>query len=211
MADPQPRPATESVRAESLIEGEDPFALFNQWLKEAEGSEPADANAMTLATVDAHGMPDARIVLLKGLRDGQFVFYTNTLSIKGCQLADQGRAALCFHWKSLARQVRLRGAVEQVSDAEADAYFATRPRGSQIGAWASRQSQTLGQRGDLKSAVAETEQRFDGSAVPRPPHWSGYALTPVRMEFWQDQPYRLHDRLVFEKDGAAWTTCRLFP
>ncbi len=198
---------------ESLIEGDDPFALFDAWLKEAEAREPADANAMTLATVDDTGLPDARIVLLKGLRDGQFVFYTNTLSAKGHQLGGQPKAALCFHWKSLARQVRLRGPVELVTPEEADAYFATRPRGSQIGAWASRQSTVLETRGALIDAVQQTETDYEGKDIPRPPHWSGYALTPLKMEFWQDQPFRLHDRLVFERAGlgAAWSRGRVFP
>ncbi|MGF1457201.1 MAG: pyridoxamine 5'-phosphate oxidase [Alphaproteobacteria bacterium] len=203
----------EAVTQDSLIEGDDPFALFERWLKDAEASEPADANAMTLATVDDDGLPDARIVLLKGLRDGQFVFYTNTLSAKGCQLAARPGAALCFHWKSLARQVRLRGPVEPVSAEEADAYFATRPRGSQIGAWASSQSSPLDERRTLIDAVAKTEADYADRSIPRPPHWSGYALTPVRVEFWQDQPFRLHDRLVFERTNAdsAWSRGRVFP
>ena len=192
---------------------DDPIAHFNAWFAEAEKAEPNDANAMTLATVGADGMPSARMVLLKGI-DGQgFVFYTNFESRKGRQLLDHPKAALCFHWKSLRRSVRVEGPVEQVSDAEADAYFASRPRGSQIGAWASKQSRPLTARLELEKAVASYAAKFHIGAVPRPPYWSGFRVLPQRIEFWQDKPFRLHDRLVFSRAAGAnaWTTERLFP
>ena len=192
---------------------DDPITHFNAWFAEAEKAEPNDANAMTLATVGADGMPSARMVLLKGI-DGQgFVFYTNFESRKGRQLLDHPKAALCFHWKSLRRSVRVEGPVEQVSDAEADAYFASRPRGSQIGAWASKQSRPLTARLELEKAVASYAAKFHIGAVPRPPYWSGFRVLPHRIEFWQDKPFRLHDRLVFSRAAGAnaWTTERLFP
>jgi len=192
---------------------DDPIAHFNAWFAEAEKAEPNDANAMTLATVGPDGMPSARMVLLKGI-DGQgFVFYTNFESRKGRQLLDHPKAALCFHWKSLRRSVRVEGPVEQVSDAEADAYFASRPRGSQIGAWASKQSRPLTARMELEKAVASYAAKFHIGAVPRPPYWSGFRVLPQRIEFWQDKPFRLHDRLVFSRAAGAnaWTTERLFP
>ncbi len=203
----------EAVASEGLIEGNDPFGLFEAWLAAAEGSEPNNANAMTLATVDAQGVPDARVVLLKAVEDGQFVFYTNTLSAKGAQMKTAPHAALCFYWKTNGRQVRIRGPVAQVSDAVADAYFATRPRGSQIGAWASQQSTPLETRQQLIDAVATVEAEHEGAAIPRPPHWSGYAVTPMSIEFWQDQPFRLHDRLVFSRHGAtsSWQQHRVYP
>jgi len=188
----------------------DPFHLFDEWFGEASSTEINDPNAMTLATVDPEGMPDARIVLLKGRDDTGFVFYTNLQSAKGRQLAETGKAALLFHWKSLRRQVRIRGHVAQVSDAEADAYFASRPRGSRLGAWASRQSSPLESRARLEERVAEQDERFPEN-VPRPPHWSGFRLTPVEMEFWQDGAYRLHDRFLFTRPGETWTVRRLYP
>ncbi len=196
-----------------LIEGDDPVRLFQDWLAQAEEKELNDPNAMTLATVDEAGMPDARIVLLKGFDERGFVFYTNTLSIKGRQLASTSKAALTFHWKSLGRQVRVRGLVAPVESDQADAYFATRPRGSQIGAWASQQSEPMAGRDVFLAEIARYEAEFDGGDVPRPPHWSGYRVTPLRVEFWLGHGYRLHDRLAFERAGAedGWTCGRLFP
>lgn len=189
----------------------DPFHLFQAWFKDAEASEPNDPNAMTVATVDADGRPSARIVLLKGLDQTGFVFYTNTLSRKGSQLAARPAAALCFHWKSLRRQVRIEGRVERVSDAEADAYFATRPRGSRIGAWASLQSQPLDGRATLEGRVAALEAEYEGREIPRPAHWSGYRVVPDYLEFWQDREFRLHDRITFTASGEGWTIGRLYP
>lgn len=189
----------------------DPFQLFDEWMQEASAQEPNDANAMSLASVDADGQPTVRIVLLKGIDGDGFVFYTNLESDKGRQLLAQPRAGLNFHWKSLERQVRIDGRVEQVSDGEADAYFATRPRGSQVGAWASDQSRPLEDRRTLEQRVADSEARFEGGAVPRPPHWSGFRVVPARIEFWQGMPYRLHDRLVYSRDADGWTTQRLYP
>ncbi|MGE7413914.1 pyridoxamine 5'-phosphate oxidase [Methylobacterium tarhaniae] len=189
----------------------DPWGLFRQWLAEAEAAEPEDPNAMALATCDADGLPDVRIVLLKGADERGFVFYTNTLSVKGLELADNPRAALVLHWKSLRRQVRARGTVTKVEDAEADAYFASRARDSRLGAWASRQSQPLDSRETLIRAVDEVGARFPGESVPRPPHWTGYRIAPVTMEFWQDGAYRLHDRVRFTRRGDGWEGNRLYP
>jgi pyridoxamine 5'-phosphate oxidase len=189
----------------------DPFALFDAWFAEAANTEPNDANAMTLATATADGLPSARIVLLKGHDARGFVFYTNTLSRKGGELNGNAHAALLFHWKSLQRQVRIEGAVERVTPAEADAYFATRPRVSRLGAWASLQSQRLASRAVLEKRLAEMEARHPGEEIPRPPHWSGYRVLPVRIEFWQAMPFRLHDRSVFTRDGEGWALGKLFP
>ncbi|GAB0117460.1 pyridoxamine 5'-phosphate oxidase [Acidisoma sp. 7E03] len=192
---------------------QDPFQLFNDWYAEARRTEPADPNAMTLATVDADGLPDARIVLLKSHDPQGFVFYTNYESRKGAELAANPRACLNFHWKSLQRQVRLRGRVEKVAPAEADVYFAGRPRLSKLGAWASDQSRPLADRAVLEARLAEAEERFPTAEVPRPPHWSGFRLVPHSVEFWREMPYRLHDRLVFTRtaEDGAWETSRLFP
>lgn len=190
---------------------QDPFAFFRAWLAEAEGAEPNDPNAMALATVASDGRPSIRIVLLKGLDDRGFVFYTNTESRKGDHLAAHPSAALNFHWKSLRRQVRVEGAVEPVTPAEADAYFASRPRGSQIGAWASAQSRPLDSRATLERRVAELEAAYAGRDVPRPPHWSGYRIVPELFEFWQDREFRLHDRFQYGRAGDGWTIARLYP
>jgi pyridoxamine 5'-phosphate oxidase len=189
----------------------DPIAMFGEWLEAALQREPNDANAMTLATVDEAGQPDARMVLLKGVDERGFAFFTNFESAKGRQLEAHPRAALVFHWKSLRRQVRVRGTVSEVSAQEADAYWATRARSAQIGAWASDQSRALPDRLAFERRIAETGLRFGLGPVPRPPHWSGFRLAPEAIEFWRDRPFRLHERLVFERAGEAWTTRRLFP
>ena len=198
--------------APALDSGRDPFDLFAEWLAEADGAEPSDPNAMTLATVDEEGMPDARILLLKGLDEGGFSFFTNLTSAKARELAENPRAALVFHWKSLRRQVRVRGVVQPVSDAEADAYFLTRSRVSRLGSWASYQSKTLADRAQLTARLAEMQSRFEGQEPPRPPFWSGYRLVPAEIEFWSDGAFRLHDRLLFERKGAGpWSARRLYP
>ncbi|MFG1301139.1 pyridoxamine 5'-phosphate oxidase [Xanthobacter sp. V3C-3] len=205
--------AQNTLTSSDFTQAGEPFRLFSEWLADAEKSEPNDPNAMTLATVDEDGLPDARMVLLKGLDARGFVFFTNTGSAKGRELAATPKAALVFHWKSLRRQVRVRGPVEQVSDAEADAYFATRPRLSQIGAWASTQSRPLEGRFALEAAVASATARYGLGEVPRPPHWTGFRIVPVAVEFWHDRPFRLHDRVVFRRggEGDAWTRTRLYP
>jgi pyridoxamine 5'-phosphate oxidase len=189
----------------------DPIALFVAWLGEATRREPNDANAMTLATVDEAGMPDARMVLLKGVDAAGFTFFTNVESAKGRELAARPKAALVFHWKSLRRQVRVRGDIAPVTPAEADAYFATRARSSQLGAWASEQSRELPDRLALERRIGEMGLKFGLGAVPRPPHWSGYRLTPHSLEFWRDRPFRLHERLAFERAEGGWTVKRLYP
>ena len=192
---------------------EEPFRLFSQWLTDAGAKEPNDPNAMAVASVDETGLPDVRMVLLKGFDEAGFVFYTNFESKKGVELLASRKAALLFHWKSLRRQVRIRGAVEVVSDAEADAYFASRPRASRIGAWASRQSRPLESRFALEKAVAEYGLKHAIGEVPRPPHWSGFRVVPSAIEFWHDRPFRLHDRIEFTRiePGAPWEKTRLYP
>ena len=189
----------------------DPYALFAEWMAAATESEVNDPNAMCLATCTAEGRPSARMVLLKDVDHSGFVFYTNLESRKGGELAANPHAALCFHWKSLARSVRVEGTVVSVSDTEADAYYASRSRGSRIGAWASRQSRPLESRFTLEKAVAEYTLKFGVGAVPRPAHWSGFRVLPERMEFWRDMPFRLHERRVFKAAGTAWETEALFP
>lgn len=189
----------------------DPFALFDAWLGEARAAELNDPTAMALATVDTDGMPDVRMVLLKGVQDGGFVFFTNFESNKGREILANPKAALCFHWKSIRRQVRVRGQVEQVRVEEADAYFASRPRGSRIGAWASKQSRPLESRFALEKAVAAYAAKFAIGEVPRPEYWSGFRVMPVEIEFWKDGKFRLHDRVVFRRDGEGWTNTRLYP
>lgn len=191
----------------------DPMAAFDGWLQEAAQTEVNDPNAMSLATVAADGMPNARMVLLKGHDARGFVFYTNLESRKGHELAENAKAALCFHWKSLQRQVRVQGPISAVADDEADAYYRSRGRQSRIGAWASQQSRPLADRAELEAAYAEMDEKYPGEDIPRPPHWSGRRITPLRIEFWQDGAHRLHDRLVFKRDSAdgAWQTERLYP
>jgi len=188
----------------------EPLAPFRRWLDEAWKGEP-NAHSMTLATTTLSGRLSARVVLLKGLDARGFVFYTNLESRKSVELAANPHAALCFLWKSLNRQVRVEGTVERVGDEEADAYFATRPRDSQIGAWASDQSRPLASRAELERRVDDFSRRFDGGEVPRPPYWSGFRVVPLRMEFWQERPFRLHDRLLFIREGEGWRREWLFP
>ncbi|GLR98918.1 MULTISPECIES: pyridoxamine 5'-phosphate oxidase [Bradyrhizobium] len=192
---------------------DEPFALFEAWLNEATKSEPNDPNAMALATVGPDGLPDVRMVLMKGFDTEGFVFYSHIASQKGRELAANPKAALLFHWKSLRRQVRIRGNVTPVTDTEADAYFATRPKQAQIGAWASKQSQELESRFAFEQAIAKVAARYVIGEVPRPPGWSGWRITPLRIEFWHDRPFRLHDRIEFRRDAAGqkWSKARMYP
>lgn len=190
---------------------DEPFRLFAAWLAEAEASEPNDPNAMAVATVDPDGLPNVRMVLLKDWDETGFVFYTNLESRKGREILAAGKAALLFHWKSRRRQVRVRGTVSTVSDAEADAYFQSRPRGSRIGAWASKQSQPLESRFALEKAVAEYGLKYAVGEVPRPAHWTGLRVAPVEIEFWQDGLFRLHDRVRFTAGPDGWSKARLYP
>ena len=189
---------------------DDPFALFHRWMEEAEAAEPHDANAMALATTGTSG-PSARMVLLKDVSKGGFVFYTNAESRKGEELQAGSAAALLFYWKSLRRQIRIEGPVARVSDEEADAYFASRPRGSQIGAWASLQSRELPARAELDRRTAMFEERFAGGDVPRPEHWYGWRVTPRHFEFWIDRRDRLHERYIYAPAGGGWTKAMLYP
>jgi pyridoxamine 5'-phosphate oxidase len=190
----------------------DPFAKFQEWMSEAWAHEPEDANAMTLATATSDGTPSARIVLLKGADARGFVFYTNKQSRKAGELVANTRAALLFHWKPLGRQVRIEGHVENVTDAEADAYYVTRPRISRLGAWASDQSRVLSERAVLERRLQEYEAKYPGEDIPRPPHWSGYRVIPETFEFWQNMPYRLHDRTVYTRAAnGGWMVGKLFP
>lgn len=190
---------------------EDPIVLFEAWLDEASRLEINDPNAMTVATSTPDGRPSARIVLLKGVDPRGFVFYTNKDGRKGEELRANPQTALLFHWKTLRRQVRVEGEVEDVTEAEADTYFASRARESRLGAWASTQSRPLADRAELERRVAEAERRFPGEMIERPPHWSGFRVLPRLMEFWQDMPFRLHDRLVYTREGTGWVQGRLYP
>jgi len=213
MTDSAPIKHPNGLTAGDFTEADEPLRLFAAWFEEARRAETVDASAMTVATVDADGLPNARMVLLKGFDDRGFVFYTNTDSAKGGELARNPKAALVFHWPALNRQVRLRGPVEPVDAAEADAYFATRPRLAQIGAWASKQSAPLESRMAFEKAIAVTMAKHAVGTVPRPANWSGYRVQPLAMEFWHDRPYRLHDRVEFRRGGLgeAWSRTRLYP
>jgi pyridoxamine 5'-phosphate oxidase len=190
----------------------DPFVWFDRWMAEAEATEPSEPNAMTVATVGSDGKPSARTILLKGVDPRGFVFYTNTHSRKGEELNANSQISLLFFWKSLGRQIRVEGRVERVTDAEADAYFASRPRISRLGAWASDQSRPLSGRAELERRLQQFEEKYPGEDIPRPPHWHGYRVLPERFEFWQNMPFRLHDRTVFEHSPTGgWTSGKLFP
>lgn len=208
----------EMLMSDNFLSATDPYAVFEAWLDEAAGTEPNDPNAASLATVDADGLPNVRVVLVKAVERSGFVFYTNLESAKGQELLGAGKAALCFHWKTLGRQIRVRGLVTQVPDDVADAYYASRPRGSRLGAWASQQSRPLEAPDALKTRVAELATKYgeddaSGKAIPRPPHWSGFRLEPTHFELWHDRPFRLHDRVLFKRQQADvdWISARLYP
>jgi pyridoxamine 5'-phosphate oxidase len=213
MSDTVPIEHPAGLRSGDFTEADEPLRLFAAWFEDARQAEPSDPEAMALATVGADGLPNVRMVLLKGFDERGFVFYSNEDSQKGRELAANPKASLAFHWKSLRRQVRLRGEVATVSAAEADAYFASRPRSSQIGAWASRQSSPLESRFAFEKAIALKAAQFAVGPVPRPPFWIGYRVVPAVMEFWHERPFRLHDRIEFRRAavGAAWTKTRLYP
>jgi pyridoxamine 5'-phosphate oxidase len=213
MSDTVPIEHPSGLRSGDFTEADEPLRLFAAWFEEARQAEPSDPEAMALATVGADGMPNVRMVLLKGFDEHGFVFYSNEDSQKGRELAANPKASIAFHWKSLRRQVRLRGEVATVSAAEADAYFASRPRSSQIGAWASKQSSPLESRYAFEKAIALKAAQFAVGPVPRPPFWIGYRVVPTVMEFWHERPFRLHDRVEFRRvdAGTAWTKTRLYP
>ncbi len=212
-----PSPSEEAYAVDDdqgdVLNRDEPFVLFAEWLTLAKEKEPNDANAMALATADADGLPDVRMVLLKDIDAGGLTFYTNTESAKGLQLASNRQAAVCFHWKTIRRQVRFRGPVSPVSAEEADAYFKTRARGARIGAWASAQSRPMEGRFALEKQVAAKAAKYGLGDIPRPPHWSGYRISPTQIEFWVNRPFRLHDRLVFRRtdETTPWSTQRLYP
>ncbi|MGS4885136.1 MULTISPECIES: pyridoxamine 5'-phosphate oxidase [unclassified Roseibium] len=203
----------EELTKGDFVEAEKPFELFDEWLEEAKTTEPNDPNALALSTVDPDGLPNVRMVLLKGFDETGFVFYTNLESAKGRELLSAGKAAMCFHWKSLRRQIRIRGEIVQVSAEEADEYYQSRPRGSRIGAWASRQSRPLESRFALEKEVAKYTAKFGIGEIPRPEHWSGLRLIPSEIEFWADRPFRLHDRVKFTRSSPSeqWSKERLYP
>ncbi|WP_422019190.1 pyridoxamine 5'-phosphate oxidase [Roseibium sp.] len=203
----------EELTKGDFVEAEKPFELFDEWLEEAKTTEPNDPNALALSTVDPDGLPNVRMVLLKGFDETGFVFYTNLESAKGRELLSAGKAAMCFHWKSLRRQIRIRGEIVQVSAEEADEYYQSRPRGSRIGAWASRQSRPLESRFALEKEVAKYTAKFGIGEIPRPEHWSGLRLIPSEIEFWADRPFRLHDRVKFARSAPSepWGKERLYP
>jgi len=213
MTEQQDGPFDPGPQAPEFTGATDPFVLFRAWIAEAEKTEPNDPNAMALATVDASGLPNARMVLLKAFGPEGFIFYTNSESAKGTELAGNLKAALLLHWKSLHRQVRIRGPVEMVSEADADAYFATRSRESRIGAWASQQSRPLASRTELEQAVERYTAELSGRDVARPSYWKSYRVVPLEIEFWHSRPHRLHDRIVFRRPsaGAPWVKTRLYP